>query len=135
MSKITKVFKTFPPEQQGDFLIVLDDHGYNEVSMEFEAYECIGQDVMENGIITMPWAYERAESQCSPDFVGDHREAQVFASGFLKHTGCINFKFHEPEDTGILMHCCGLEDTRKFSRLFEKLYKIAPECIERWDGD
>ncbi len=130
MSQINKVFKTFPPEQQGDFLIVLDDHGYNEVYMKFEAYECTMTDLYQNDIIVMPFAYPKIFGNTNFDVTDNFYQAEVFAKGYLDWQGCLSCEFPDND-----YHCCGLEETRKFSRLFEKLYKIAPECIERWDGD
>lgn len=123
-----KVLKIYEPTEVGDFLIVVEDHRYKEVCMNFLAYECMFVDT--DG----KWVYEEYGATCNYDTSVNHEECQPFLDGFLKWDGCCNVMFSEQRDNSYL-HFCGLKETQKIARLFEKLYRIAPECISAWDSE
>lgn len=121
-----KVLVKFEPTAIGDFLVVVEDHHYKDVTMEFAAYECKAMN--SDGC----YVYEMSDSVCSLDMSPDHEKCQAFLEGSLTWDGVFNVKFSEQE-TGFYLRFYGLEDTDKIQRLFNKLYSIADECISKWD--
>lgn len=123
------VFKVFEPIDVGDFLIIVEDHEYKDRHMSFLAFECVG--LSSEG---MPY-YERMDGKLVDDLTSNHEDAVVFMSGSLFADGSCGFRFEEQlsKEHGHYVSVSGPKEARKYARIFDRLYQIAPKCIKNWN--
>lgn len=64
--------------------------------------------------------------------VTDISEASVFMSGSIRWDGCSNLRFDGQDD--IMLHFCGKQSAVDVGTLLGRLYDLAADEIESWDG-
>lgn len=94
----------------------------NGCSMDWQLFEMID---WVNGEPAMYWP---AGSYSSHPGTSDIEKAKVMAEGYIKWDGCAEFEVGGH-------HVCGRQGMRRVSIALDRIYDVAKQHIERWDGD
>ena len=105
-----------------DYAVVYRVEDY---SFHFNVFEVIGHDGDTGGCL-----FFRDNGDLGR-YTKDAREAKVTHAGYIKWDGCSNIDF-DAEDSGQMMHFCGLDKVKQFSQLLVELYLMAESMIPHW---
>lgn len=76
------------------------------------------------------WYYESRDNM--NDQTTNFSDAAEFLSGSIKRNGCSDWNFHTDSH---MMHFCGRGMAESLGHLMSRLYNIAAQSMDGWDGD
>ena len=65
-------------------------------------------------------------------FEEDFEQAAETLHGFIKWDGCSHWSF---EDKSVMLHLCGRQNAKKFSRIFETIFDLAEKHMTRYNKE